>query len=145
MLWADSVLKGFLVWICQTNITKAKTLKFHVVVILPRTIMYGIHRYINGLGVNYMRSKWESCLSWRKRGLRETFKKICVFSQVTSNRTRGNGHKLLQERFRLEMRKNFFAGNVEKYWNGASREAVESLPLKVFMENWMLHFMLWFS
>ncbi|KAK4826875.1 hypothetical protein QYF61_011994 [Mycteria americana] len=47
---------------------------------------------------------------------------ICLFSQVTSDRMRGNGLKLHQERFRLDMRKNFFT----------EREVVESPSLEVF-------------
>ena len=57
------------------------------------------------------------------------------FRADNSDRTRGHSKKLVQERFKLDVRKYFFSQRVENRWNGLSEDVVSAGTVETFKKR----------
>jgi len=55
-----------------------------------------------------------------------------VFTRACGDRTRSNGFKLKEGRYRLDVRKKFLTMSVVKHWNRLPKEVMDVPSLEVF-------------
>lgn len=67
------------------------------------------------------RESW-GCSAWRREGSREPLRKMETHFLAGPNRTNGNGFKLKEDRFRLDIRNIISMMRLVKQWNMLPKE-----------------------
>ena len=77
-----------------------------------------------------LRGDLTATFQYLKRGHKQEGSRL--FGSIDKSRTRGNGLRLKEGRFRLDVRGKFFTRRVVRCWNGLPREVVDAPSLEVF-------------
>jgi len=111
----------------------------------------GAQKWSQGWKTSPARTGWESwgCAAWRRDGCKVTWQRpFSTYRGATErtdslavfdNRTRGNGLKLKEGRFRLDIRKKYFTVRVVRHWNRLPRvmtDAPSLETLKARLTTW---------
>ena len=84
--------------------------------------------------------------AWRSESYRGTFQYLTrayrkdvegLFIRAGCDRTRGNGFKLEEGRFRVDIRKKFFTVRVVRHWNSCPKRLRMPPPWKHSRPGWM--------
>ena len=116
----------------------------------------GPPRWSKGWSTSPMKTGWGSWACLEKRRLQGDLTVVFEFlkgayeqdrdwlsKQSDSDRTRGNGFKGKEGRFKLDTRKNFFTQRVVRHWNGLMREVIGAYFWRHSRPCWMQLWAAW--